>query len=348
MSLPEQTLHSSPHLPPSNSVRRMMFLVILALIPGMLAQVHFFGWGVVVNLILAVVTALGAEALMLRLRRRAILPFLSDGSALLTGLLLGLALPTLSPWWLIVIGAAFALIVAKHLYGGLGYNPFNPAMVGYAMLLVAFPREMTAWQPIGGDSLGFLDQWRYTLTGSLPPGLDYDTLTAATPLDTLRTALGMDLTLNEIFAKYEHLVSPFGGRGWEWVNLWYALGGLALVALRVISWRIPAAVILTLTLVATLFALPDPDLRPSPWFHLFTGATMLGAFFIATDPVTAATTPRGQLIYGAGIAILIYVIRTWGGYPDAVAFSVLLMNLATPTIDYYTTPRVFGEERRGS
>ncbi len=347
MNLPEQSLHSSPHLPPRNSVRRMMLLVILALIPGLLAQIHFFGWGVVVNLVLAVGTAVACEALMLRLRNRAILPFLGDFSAVLTGMLLALALPTLSPWWLIVVGAAFALIVAKHLYGGLGYNPFNPAMVGYAMLLVAFPREMTAWTPIGADHLGFLDQWRYTLTGALPAGLEYDALTAATPLDTVKTSLGMDLTLPEIFAKHADLVGPLGGHGWEWVNLLFAAGGIALVFLKVISWRIPAAVILTLFLISTLFALPDPDLRPSPWFHLFTGATMLGAFFIATDPVTASTTPRGQLIYGAGIAIFIYVIRTWGGYPDAVAFAVLLMNLATPTIDYYTTPRAFGEERHG-
>ncbi len=338
-----QQVHSSPHTPPQNSVTRMMLAVVFALLPGCAAYVYFFGWGLVINMALAIGIALLAETVMLRLRKRPVMPFLTDGSAVVTAMLLALALPTLAPWWLILVGVTFAIVIAKHLYGGLGYNPFNPAMVGYAVLLIAFPREMTAWLP-ADNPLGFMDSLRYTLFDVLPAGTSLDALTAATPLDTVKTELGLDHTLDEIFRRHRDLFGGMAGNGWEWINLMFLLGGVVLIYMKVISWRIPLALLGTLFLIATLFALPAPDLRPSPWFHLFGGAAMLGAFFIATDPVTAATTPRGQLIYGAGIGILIYVIRTWGGYPDAVAFAVLLMNMATPTIDYYTRPRVFGHE----
>lgn len=340
-----QEVHSSPHTPPEKSVSRMMLAVLYALVPGTLVYIYYFGWGLVINMILAIVIALACEAIMLKLRQRPVKPFLADGSAIVTAVLLALALPTLAPWWLVFVGVAFAIVIAKHLYGGLGYNPFNPAMVGYAMLLISFPREMTAWLPVEVHDMNFMDSLRYALFNALPAGTTYDSLTAATPLDTVKTQLGLDHTLEEIFTKQTGLFGSLSGRGWEVINLAFMLGGLALIYTKVISWRIPVALLGTLFIISTLFALPAPDIRPSPWFHLFGGAAMLGAFFIATDPVTAATTPRGQLIYGAGIGILIYVIRTWGGYPDAVAFAVLLMNMATPTIDYYTQPRVFGQEK---
>ncbi|MCG6886837.1 MAG: electron transport complex subunit RsxD [Proteobacteria bacterium] len=339
-----QQVHSSPHTPPQNSVTRLMLAVVFAMLPGCMTYVYFFGWGLVINIVLAIFVALATEAGMLRLRQRPVMPFLTDGSAVVTAMLLALALPTLAPWWLTIVGVTFAIVIAKHLYGGLGYNPFNPAMVGYAVLLIAFPREMTAWLPAEIHHMGFMDSLRYTLFETLPAGTTFDTLTAATPLDTVKTELGLDHTLDEIFTSHAGLFGGVAGRGWEWINLMFMLGGLVLIYMKVINWRIPLALLGTLFIIATLFALPAPDIRPSPWFHLFGGAAMLGAFFIATDPVTAATTPRGQLIYGAGIGILIYVIRTWGGYPDAVAFAVLLMNMATPTIDYYTQPRVFGHE----
>ncbi|MDZ7802920.1 electron transport complex subunit RsxD [Thiohalophilus sp.] len=337
------SLHSSPHLQSGNQVNRMMLAVIYALIPGVLAYMHFFGPGVIINITLAVVTALAAEALMLRLRKRPIKPFLMDGSAVVTGILLGVALPSLTPWWLPVLGAGFALIIAKHLYGGLGYNPFNPAMVGYAMLLIAFPREMTLWLTPEVHDITLLDTLRYTFLEQLPAGQNLDALTAATPLDAIKTALSQNLTLTEIHNSSTELFGMFSGHGWEWINLLFMLGGLVLIYMRVISWHIPLAMLATLFLVSGLFHLNDPDAFTSPLFHLFGGATMLGAFFIATDPVTAATTNRGRIIYGIGIGLLLYIIRTWGGYPDAVAFAVLLMNMAVPTIDYYTRPPVFGE-----
>lgn len=340
------SLHSSPHLHTDNRVNRMMLAVIYALIPGTLAGIHFFGWGVMLNISLAVITALAAEALMLRLRKRPVKPFLLDGSAVVTAVLLGVALPSLAPWWLPVLGAAFALIIAKHLYGGLGYNPFNPAMVGYAMLLIAFPREMTLWLTPEVHDISFIDNLRYTFLEQLPAGQTLDGLTAATPLDAVKTQLAQNLTLSEIQRSGAELFGLLSGHGWEWINLLFMLGGLALIYMRVISWQIPLAMLATLFLISGLFHLNDPDAFASPLFHLFSGATMLGAFFIATDPVTAATTNRGRIIYGIGIGLLLYIIRSWGGYPDAIAFSVLLMNMAVPTIDYYTRPRVFGEGPR--
>ncbi len=333
---------SSPHLAREASVRRMMVRVLLALIPGAAALTAFFGWGVLYNIVLAGVTALAAEALMLRLRRRPVGLFLGDASALLTGVLLALALPPLTPWWITVLGTAFALVFGKHLYGGLGYNPFNPAMVGYVVLLVSFPREMTRWPlPTGllEGSMGALEALQVTLGAGLSEAR-LDALTSATPLDQVKTQLAASLTLQEI--RSGALWGRLAGAGWEWVNLAFLAGGLYLWRTGAIGWQIPAGVLGALGGLASFFWLLDPDLYPGAVFHLLSGGAMLGAFFIATDPVSAATTPRGRIIYGLGIGALIYVIRTWGGYPEGVAFGVLLMNLAAPLIDQLTRPRVYG------
>lgn len=343
MEFPTQ---SSPYLPVSNDVGRLMRKVVLGLTPGALFLLWFFGWGVLFNLGIATLTALLAEAGMLLLRRRPVKATLSDGSAALTGLLLGLALPPLAPWWIPMVGSGFAIIVAKQLYGGLGYNPFNPAMVGFVVLIISFPLQMTLWSPPGGivdGTLGFSDTLRLVFTGALPTGSALDSLTMATPLDSAKTQLGLNYTWSEI--RVTPLFGHFAGYGWEWINFAYLVGGLWLWRQRAIHWQIPAGMLGGLFLIALLFYIGDSDNFGSPLFHLFSGATMLGAFFIATDPVSAATTPRGRLYYGVGIGILTYVIRTWGGYPDGVAFSVLLMNMAAPTIDHYTQPRVFGHEK---
>ena len=339
-------IHSSPYIQVNENISRMMLAVIIALIPGTLVYIHFFGWGVMINISIAIITAITCEVFILKLRQRPIKPFITDGSAILTAILLALALPTLTPWWLAALGAAFAIIIAKHLYGGLGYNPFNPAMAGYAMLLIAFPREMTAWIPAEIHGLDVLDMLSYSLFETLPAGTTYDALTMATPLDTIKTQLTTSHTLNEIHTANASLFGHIAGYGWEWINLMFLAGGLILVFIKIISWHIPVAMLGSLAFMAMLFNFADADSFSSVSFHLFGGAAMLGAFFIATDPVTAATSNKGRLIYGAGIGILIYIIRTWGGYPDAVAFSVLLMNMAAPMIDYYTKPPVFGAPGR--
>jgi len=325
------------------SVSAMMMQVIYALIPGVAAYVFFFGWGVVVHIVIALLTALGCEVAMLLLRRRPVIAFLSDGSAALTAVLLALCLPPLAPWWTVFVGTAFAIIFAKHLYGGLGYNPFNPAMVGYAMLLISFPVEMTGWLPpaqLADHVLQFPATLSTILTGRLPDGLTMDALTMATPLDMMKVQLGLNKTVSETLNN--PLFSYLGGTGWEWINIWFLAGGLWLVYRNVITWHIPVALFTAVYVIAGLFHVIDADANPSPVFHIYSGATVLGAFFIATDPVTACTTSKGRLVYGTGIGVITYIIRTWGGYPDGIAFAVLLMNMAAPTIDYYTQPRVFG------
>lgn len=338
---------SSPYIHSGALVGGLMFRVVLALVPAIIAYTWFFGWGLIINTLLAIAVALGTEALMLKLRQRPLTPFLTDGSAVVTAVLLAFCLPPLAPWWITVMGVMFAIIVAKHLYGGLGYNPFNPAMVGYVMLLISFPLEMSTWVPatvLNDLNIGFTDTLLIIFSGQFPHPLSIDTLSAATPLDTVKTGLGLDKTVAEIISS-NPIFGDFAGIGWEWVGIWVFLGGVWLIFKRIITWHIPLALIGSLFTIALLFFLLDPDAYPSPTFHIFGGATMVTAFFIATDPVSASTTPLGRLIYGAGIGILIYVIRTWGGYPDAVAFGVLLMNMAAPTIDYYTQPRVYGHKR---
>lgn len=335
---------SSPHIHLNRSVTQVMQTVIIALIPGACALVWFFGVGVIINCVIAILVAMLAEAICLLLRQRALTASLSDGSVIVTALLLGLALPPTSPWWMTTIGTAFAVLFGKHLYGGLGFNPFNPAMLGYVLLLISFPREMTAWLPpreLASVSLSHLDLAKGIVTGNF--GIALDAITSATPLDSYRVQSSLELSETEIYQRDEF--GRIGGMGWEWVNFGFLVGGLWLIQQRIIGWQIPVSLIGTLAVCGLIANAVAPNLYLDPLTHLFSGATMIGAFFIATDPITASTTVKGRLIYGAGIGLLIFIIRTWGGYPDAVAFAVLLLNIAAPTIDHYTQPRVFGDSR---
>jgi len=338
----------APHVVAPNSVGRVMRVVICALLPTIALHVIFFGPGLIVQIVLAITTALAAEAAALRLRRLPVRKFLADLSAVITAVLIALCLPPLAPWWLVVSGTAFAILLAKHLYGGLGSNPFNPAMVGYAVLLVSFPAQLTQWLPphIEGLStahLGIGDTLYTIFSGGLPAHLAWDAITSPTPLNAIRTGLAMGRTMQETVAS--PIFGAFGGRGWEWINIATLAGGLWLLARRIIRWHTPVAMLAGICVPAALMYSIDPGAHAGPLFHLTAGATLLGAFFIATDPVSSATSPRGKLVYGAGIGLTTYVIRTWGGYPDGVAFAVLLMNLAVPLIDRFTVPRIYGHER---
>ncbi|HKU16948.1 MAG TPA: electron transport complex subunit RsxD [Steroidobacteraceae bacterium] len=338
----------APHAVGPGSVGRVMRQVLYALVPTVVLHVVFFGPGLLIQIVLGVATALLAEAAALRLRGKPLPPFLLDGSAIITAVLLALCLPPLAPWWLIVSGVAFAILLAKHLFGGLGANPFNPAMVGYAVLLVSFPMRLLQWLPpnVAGIELADLSAMETLttiLTGAPPARFTWDAITSPTPLDALRTNLSLGMTMGEAHASA--MFSAFGGKGWEWINLATLAGGIWLLALRIIRWHIPVAMLSALFVCASIMAAADPGAYAGPLFHLTSGASMLGAFFIATDPVSAATSDRGRLIYGAGIGVLTYVIRTWGGYPDGVAFAVLIMNLAVPLIDRYTIPRIYGHAR---
>ncbi len=338
----------APHLRPAASIPRLMGEVLIALLPATVAYVWYFGPGLLLNMAVATAVAVAAEAAVLAVRNREVMPRLQDLTAVLSAVLLAFALPPLTPWWVTATGAAFAIVFAKQLYGGLGYNPFNPAMAGYVVLLISFPAEMTHWLPPSGLGLAperadLFASLTYLFTSHLPNPLGWDSIGGATPLDEVKTQLALARTVDEI--RSTALYGDFGARGWEWVNNYVALGGIWLIYRRVIQWHIPVAVLLGLIVPATVFYLVEPGNYPPPAFHVFSGAVMLGAFFIATDPVSAATTGRGRLIYGAGIGVLTYVIRTWGGYPDGLAFAVLLMNMAVPAIDRYTVPRVYGHGR---
>jgi electron transport complex protein RnfD len=339
-------LRPVPQIPLTTSVPLVMRRVLYALVPATIAYTWFFGWGLLINVVIAVGAALAAEAFMLRARRRAVAPGLADASAAVTAVLLAFAIPPLAPWWLPALGAGLAVILGKHLYGGLGSNLFNPAMVGYAILLISFPVEMTQWLPprgvdLGIQHLGFWANLNYAVTGYIPAGLGVDAFTQATPLDQIKEGLGQLRTLDEI--QSGALFGYYGGRGWEWINGCCALGGLYLLYRGVIRWHIPLSLLGGLLGCAAMFHALDPSRYASPDFHLFSGATLLGAFFIATDPVTAAASDRGRLIFGAGIGTVTYAIRTWGGYPDGLAFAVLLMNATVPLLDRYTRPRTYGQ-----
>ncbi|WP_339514819.1 electron transport complex subunit RsxD [Pseudomonas sp. RL_15y_Pfl2_60] len=334
MALPRIT---SPHAKGSNRTQRVMLQVLLATVPGIIALTWLFGFGTLINLLWASVCALGFEALILALRKRPVGFFLKDYSALVTAVLLALALPPYAPWWLTLVATGFAISLGKQLYGGLGQNPFNPAMVGYVVVLVSFPVEMTSWP--APHLIGPLDAVQHIFGfASLPDGW-----AQATALDTLK--INKSLTIDELWAQ-SPAFGRFGGAGAEVVNLAFLLGGIYLLRKRLFTWHAPIGMLAALAVMSLLFWNGSgSDSHGSPLFHLLSGATMLGAFFIVTDPVSGATSNLGRLLFGIGVGVLVYVIRAWGGYPDGVAFGVLLMNLAAPTIDYYTRPRTYGHRK---
>lgn len=337
----------SPHaLLAQNSVTAIMARVMAALVPGIVAHAWFFGPGIWVSLLLCTVFAIVLESLLLLLRGLPLKPFLTDGSALVTAALLALSLPTLAPWWLYLVASIFAIGVGKHLYGGLGQNLFNPAMVGYAAMIIGFPVYMTQWPaPVGvahfTPGLAEAFDLVFAGAGSISP----DAYTSATPLDAWKTQARQGMASADILA--QPIFGWAGARGQEMVALMYLLGGLLLLAYRVITWHIPVVFLAVLTLTAGLLHLIDPGHHAPPLFHLLSGGAMLCAFFIATDPVTAASTPLGKLIYAALAGFLLMIIRAFGSYPDGISFAILLANVAVPFIDAYTQPRVFGHKRGG-
>ncbi len=354
------TLSSSPHQRVKRDTGQIMRLVIYAMLPGMAMQAFVFGWGILIQAVIATLTALITEALIVCGRKRPVARTLSDSTAVLTALLIAVSIPPALPWWMTIVGTVFAIAVAKQVYGGLGFNIFNPAMVAYVVLLISFPAAMTMWLPpqsLGAPATGFTDMLSLIFTGFTTQGYDVsqlrmvaDGLTSATPLDALKTGLTQGQTYSEVLAQptFNSGVFDAMGAGWGWVSLAYLLGGLILLQQRVISWHIPGSMLLSVAVCASVLHLGNGDIFASPLFHLTNGAVMIGAFFIATDPVTASTTSRGRLVFGAAIGFWVVIIRTFGGYPDAVAFGVLLMNMAVPLIDYYTRPRTYGHAVSGS
>ncbi|WP_080482260.1 RnfABCDGE type electron transport complex subunit D [Pseudomonas syringae] len=337
MRTPDNALHLEQV---NERLQKTMLWVLIAAMPGALTLFWFFGWGVLITWLIAAGAALLVEAAVLALRRQALLPTLSDYSALVSATLLALALPPYSPWWVTALASGFALLFGKHLYGGIGNNPFNPAMLGYAFVLVSFPQQMNHWPATHGLSLagGLQHIFGLDLSGLSNP----DAWSQATALDVLR--INKSLTVDELFARSPAFGS-LGGRGVEWVNLAFLAGGALLLQRRLIGWHASVGMLGSLFVISLLcWNGSGSDSNGSPLFHWFTGATMLGAFFIVTEPVSGPDNPKARLLFGVGTGLIIYVIRTWGAYPDGVAFAVLLMNLAVPALERLTaSPATPGE-----
>ncbi len=323
---------TSPYIRGPASVQRVMGTVLLALVPAIVLYVWQIGAGILVNLVLASLVALAAEAAMLKLRKRPLAPALGDLSALVTAWLVVLSLPPIVPWWLTVLAILIAIVVAKHLYGGLGQNPFNPAMIAFCSMIVAYPALMSQWPAAG--ALPFDTQLALIFGGAR----EVDAIASATVLDTVRNGLHGGTPLADIVQG--HAFGLMGGAGWEWIAFGYALGGAFLLWRGIITWHMPTAFLLTFALLAGIAWLAGDNV--SPLFHLMSGGTLLAAFFIVTDPVSGTTTPRGKLIFAAGAALIAFLIRSYGNYPDGIAFAVLLMNVCAPLIDMKTQPPVFG------
>lgn len=306
---------SSPHQVSPESVPFLMRQVVLALLPALAAATHFFGAYALFLVGISVATAVGCEAAWQKITRRPIT--VRDWSAVITGMLLAYNLPPRAPWWLAVVGSAFAIIVAKQLFGGLGHNFINPALAGRAFLLASWPAAMTSW---------------------VTP---FDARTTATPLPLLLPK-GQEIAGLAPPSYWELFTGAVPGCLGETSAAALMAGGLYLIWRRVIDWRIPAFYLGTVAVLGWVLGGPRGLFRGDPLYHLLAGGLMLGAFFMATDWVTSPVTRRGRIIFAVGCGVLTVLIRVYGGYPEGVSYSILLMNVATPLIDRYTVPRQFG------
>ncbi|MBS1131387.1 MAG: Electron transport complex, RnfABCDGE type, subunit [Proteobacteria bacterium] len=341
---------AAPHTTTTNSPGRIMSLVMMALAPATLYGFWLYGWPAFYLWLITILAAMLGEAFCLRWQNRSAAPILQDGSAILTGWLLAVSLPPWAPWWIGVFGGLFATTLGKQAFGGLGQNLFNPAMVARVALLISFPVQMTAWVgPLPMFSVGApgpIEGLLIVLRG-IPPALD--AVTSATTLGFAKTELsrGVDLFQSAV---HTPALSFFGNRPGslgETAAWLIAAGGVAMMALRLITWHIPLAMLAGIAIPAAIMHAVDPARYLDMGAHLLSGGAMLGAFFIATDYVTSPNAPRGQLIFGFGCGVLTYIIRTWAGYPEGVAFAVLLMNSMTPIIDTYFKPRIYGRDSKG-
>lgn len=345
-------MRSSPMQFRSLRTNQVMLLVVLATSPAIAINTWFFGVGTLLNITLAILIGMLVEALSLRIRQLPVRPALQDYSLMVSALLFAIAIPPGSPWWLTSLGILFAIGIAKHAFGGLGQNVFNPAMAGYLFLLLAFPLQMTAWHLPeaaieASDSNSPLSLTSMTQSlGFLFAGPEsVDGFAMATPL--IESKLASQSAVLEAINNDLNLMSRAAETGWELFNWAYLAGGLFLLATGIISWHIPVSIIATVLLLSFLFYSPaSASIVGTPYLHLFGSATMVGAFFIATDPVTAATSNPARFMYGVIIGISIYSIRVWGSYLDSIAIAVLFGNFCAPLLDHYLRPRIFGHRKR--
>jgi electron transport complex protein RnfD len=333
------TIQSSPHIGSAASVDSIMFNVVLALLPVCAYAVYAFGLSALLVLLTAVVSCLITEHLLCRLNGRA--TTVNDWSVVITGLLYGLILPPSLPLWMVAAGGVLGVGIGKFLFGGLGYNPFNPALIGRAVLQAAFPAAMTTW-PDSPHQFFSLPSSTLTLPLTKPQydGIQYDGISSATPLANWK--------FNQVSTDTADLFAgSVGGSTGETCALLILMGGVYLVARRMMSWRIPVAILTTVALCSTVLQAVDPDRYAGPLFMLFSGGLMLGAVFMATDMVASPITHLGGVVYGVLIGLLVVLIRVWGGMPEGVMYAILIGNAISPHIDNWIQPRVYGTAQRG-
>ncbi len=323
------TVSPSPHIHSSDSTRKIMLRVVYAMIPAMLWSVFVFGFDAARVTLIAIAACLAFEFLIQKYLLK-VKPAITDGSALVTGILLAFNVPANLPWWIIIIGAFAAIGFGKMSFGGLGSNIFNPALVGRVFLLISFPVQMTSW-PVTQQS-------------------GVDAVTGATPLGIIKEALNNGVAVSEIASKLpvpkDLLLGNIGGSLGEISALLLILGGIYMLITKVITWHIPVAVIGSAALLSGIFWMVNPELYINPVYHILSGGMMLGAIYMATDMVSSPMTPKSQIIYGAGIGVLTILIRLFGAYPEGISFAILIMNALVPLLNRYIKPRRFGEVKK--
>jgi len=325
------TISGSPHVHGEESVSKIMYTVVLALLPAVLVSAYFFGLDAIRVLLIAVISCMFFEWVIQKYIIKGPIT-ITDGSAVVAGMLLAFNVPSNLPWWILVIGALATIGIAKMSFGGLGRNPFNPALVGRVFMLISFPVQMTSWpiaKPLFAEGLT-------------------DAITGPTALGLLKEGIGAGKTIDQIISDpampnyLDQLTGNMGGSLGEMSAIALILGGLFMIWRKVINWQVPFSIIFTVFVFAGIFHLIDPTMYIEPAFHLFTGGLMLGAIFMATDMVTSPMTISGKWVFGVGIGLITIIIRFWGAYPEGVSFAILIMNAFVPLINNSFKPKRFG------
>jgi electron transport complex protein RnfD len=320
----------SPHTHSKESTKKMMFGVVLALMPALFTSILYFGIGAVIVKATSVISCIVIEYIIQRFMLRKPIS-ITDGSALVTGLLLGFNLPSNIPVHIIVIGSLVSIGIAKMTFGGLGNNPFNPALVGRVFMLISFPVQMTSWPVPAGLRTGYTDA-----------------ITGATPLSIIKEGIKNGESLSQLMEKvpttFNMFIGNMGGSIGEVAAIALLIGFAYLLLKKIITWHIPISVICSMLIFTAILWLVNPEENPNPMFHLLAGGVLLGAIFMATDYVTSPMNPKSMIIYGCGIGILTVIIRVWGAYPEGISFAILIMNAFVPLMNTYIKPKRFGEE----
>jgi electron transport complex protein RnfD len=320
----------SPHVAGDYSVKKIMYGVVLALMPALAASIYFFGMGAIIVTLVSIISCVGFEYLIQKYIIKTT-PSISDGSAVLTGLLLAFNVPSNLPLGIIVIGALVSIGVGKLSFGGLGQNPFNPALVGRVFLLISFPVQMTSWPIPNGFKTGYTDA-----------------VTGATPLGIMKEGVNGGETVSNMMADIPQHLQLFygymGGSMGEIAAFALILGFFFMLWRKIITWHIPVILVGTIFAFTGILHLTNPEQFADPVFHILTGGVMLGAIYMATDMVTSPMTPKGMAVFAIGIGVITVLIRTFGAYPEGISFAILIMNAFVPIINRYMKPKRFGEE----